>query len=71
MAGLCRVNSGSDWSSISEDEENVHFVKAMEEGPEPSLDKQPLILQENKSDMKNGIDLLSSSIMGNGEPLYE
>lgn len=70
MKRLPRANSGSDWSSISDDD-NFNFVKTLEEGPEPSVDKHPLFLQENKSDVKNAMDLQSSSIVGNVEPPYE
>jgi hypothetical protein len=67
---MTSVNSGSDWSSISEDD-NDDFVKVLEAGPEPSTGHQSGYLQDNQSDRKNTADLQASSIVGNVEPLYE
>lgn len=64
------MNSGSDWSSISEDE-NDAFIRVLEEQPESSVDRVAGDFAENKNDPRSGIDLQASSILGNLEPLCE
>ena len=64
------MNSGSDWSSISEGE-NDTFLRVLEEPPESSVDKPTCTLADNKSDLRTGTDLHASSILGTVEPLCE
>lgn len=59
---MTRVHSGSDWSSISEGEDQLPFMKVVDECEEENQDRQVDGRQN---------DLLSSSIMGNIEPPYE
>lgn len=64
------MNSGSDWSSISEGE-NDAFIRVLEEPHESSVDKVTGGFADNAGDLKNGVDLQASSILGNVEPLCE